>query len=500
MATWTPTMEGTATGRRRVQQCVSRACSFPVLLACLLAWIVSLVFPRTIADPDLGWHLRDAAYQLHHHVFLRQDLFSFTTRGKPWMDHEWMSEIPFYLSWKWFGDRGVFVLTLGLVETILLGIFGLALQYSKNAKAAFVVGFLAVFLSSVSFGPRTLLFGWICLIAELAILFRFREGNDHTWLLPPLFMLWVNLHGSWMIGLVLLVLFSLSGCVSGNVGSIEAERWKASQLRKLAWMTLLSVAALFVNPYGWRLVLYPFDMAFHQKLNIGNVEEWSSVEFHSPRGKIVLAMMAAAIVLQLLRGRKWRLYELLFLLVGLYSGLTYSRFLFLAAILVLPMLSKDIAPWMPYYADRDKPWLNAPIIACFLAAIVAQFPSSSVLRQQGSIHYPNRAQHYLSNFHPNGNVFNEFRWGGYLIWNTRQIPVFIDSRVDVFERNGVFADYLDAVHLKGSLRILDKYKIRYVLFEKDAPLTYLLLQTDRWKIDYQDDLTILLERKAENLP
>ena len=85
-------------------------------------------------------------------------------------------------------------------------------------------------------------------------------------------------------------------------------------------------------------------------------------------------------------------------------------------------------------------------------------------------------------------------WGGYLVWNVRQIPVFIDSRMDVFERNGVLEDYLHAIRIENSLQILDKYSIQYVLFENHRPLTYLLRHTAGWKVDYEDTNTILFER------
>jgi hypothetical protein len=482
-------------GLRRSSQRLQRLCGFPVLLAVLFALVVFLAVPKKIADPDLGWHLRNAQIQLHTHAFLRQDLYSFTTRGKPWMDHEWLSEIPFYLAWRAFGPRGIFLVTVAAIETILLGILGLAYLESKSIKAAFVVSFLAIFLAGVSFGPRTLLFGWIFLVAELGLLAGFRRGRDFLWALPLVFLLWVNAHGSWIIGLVVLGLFVVSGSVEGSWGSIEASRWSPPQARKLAWVSLLSTLAVFVNPYGWRLVLYPFDLAFHQKLNIANVEEWRSLDFHSPRGKFMLATMAAAILLQLVRRRRWRLDQVLFLLLGTYAALTYSRFLFLAAILVMPFLAEDLSPWMPYDADRDKPWLNAPIILGSVVAVVLLFPTNRQLNDHSANVYPDSsALAYLRNFHPHGNVFNNYLWGGYLIWNVRQVPVFIDSRVDVFERNGVFADYLHAVRIEDTLAILDKYSIQYVLFENHRPLTYLLQHTPGWKVDYQDKTTILFER------
>ncbi|MHB1674176.1 MAG: hypothetical protein ACYCSP_07985 [Acidobacteriaceae bacterium] len=480
---------------RRFPPPLKKLCGFPVMLAVLLALVVFLAVPKKIADPDIGWHLRNAQVQIQTHAFLRQDIYSFTTSGKPWIDHEWLSEIPFYLAWRAFGPRGIFLVTVAAIETILLGILWLAYIESKSIKAAFLVTFVAIFLAGVSFGPRTLLFGWIFLVLELGLLAGFRRGRDALWALPAVFLLWVNARGSWIIGLVLLGLFVASGAVEGTWGSIEATRWTCPQARKLAWVSLLSTLAVFINPYGWRLVLYPFDLAFHQKLNIANVDEWRSLDFHSPRGKIVLATLAAAILLQLVRRRRWRLYEVLFLLVGTYSALTYSRFLFLAAILVVPFLAEDLSQWMPYHADRDKPWLNAPIMLGAVVAVVLLFPTNRKLNQHSANIYPDDATlTYLQNFHPHGNVFNDYLWGGYLIWNVRQVPVFIDSRVDVFERNGVLADYLHAIRIEDSLQILDKYSIQYVLFENHRPLSYLLQHTPGWKVDYQDKTAILFER------
>ena len=110
--------------------------------------------------------------------------------------------------------------------------------------------------------------------------------------------------------------------------------------------------------------------------------------------------------------------------------------------------------------------------------------------------FPSKALPYLSTFHPEGRVFNEFLWGGFLIWNAPHIPVFIDSRVDIFEYNGTFKDYLDITHLNNSIALLEKYQIRYVLFERNSPLVYLLKTSHAWKVDYEDGTTSFLERIA----
>src|ERR1700740_1187303 len=115
-----------------------------------------------------------------------------------------------------------------------------------------------------------------------------RNSGGGVCLIPPLFCLWVNTHGSWLIGMILFSIVIAAGLVEGKWGSVWAERWTRAQRNKLVFSWGASVAALFVNPFGWRLVFYPFNLAFRQKLNVEHVEEWVSVNFHNMRGKIVL--------------------------------------------------------------------------------------------------------------------------------------------------------------------------------------------------------------------
>ncbi len=143
-------------------------------------------------------------------------------------------------------------------------------------------------LSTVSYGPRTLLFGWIFLILELIVLERASEEKHLLWSLPVLFMIWVNTHGSWLIGIALLLIFVICGSFPIRYGMVEGSACPPTQRRRLILVSGLSLAALFSNPYGWRLVSYPFDLAYRQKLNIANAEECLTLDFHSVRGRIML--------------------------------------------------------------------------------------------------------------------------------------------------------------------------------------------------------------------
>jgi hypothetical protein len=469
--------------------------SFPVML---LAWIVLIVVrlaERNLPDVDLWWHLRNAEYLFTHRALPNFDSYSFTAAGQPWMNHEWLAEIPYYLAWRAFGLEGIEIVMLVLLETIFLGVLYLCYQRSRHIKASILACWFAVFLATINFGPRTVLFGYGYLVILLAILERFRSsGRAPLWLLPPLFCVWINSHGSWSLGLIVLGIVTASGLVEGEWGVIQASRWSPRQLRQLLLACGASCAALFVNPYGYRLVLYPLDLAIRQRLNVASVQEWVSVDFHTLRGKVVLVLLAGLFISALATRHRWRLSDLLLVLFAFYSGLTYERFLFLAGIVAAPPVAELLHVVPRYRPEIDKPWLNAALIAGVLAFVVYRFPGPAELEKMVAEQYPAEITPYLQSHPPSGPVLNYYEWGGYLGWKDPNLKVFVDSRVDIFEYAGVFRDYLILVGFNNPLGVLDKYHIRYVLFPARHPLTYLLERDSSWKVDFSGQTSTLLER------
>jgi hypothetical protein len=474
---------------------LNRVFDMPVLFGCVLAAVVYLSVPRIFQDPDIGWHLRDAEILINTHHFIRYDLFSYTAAGAPWMNHEWLAELPFYAAWRLGGSQGLHVITLLIIEMIMFGVFGLALCRSRNVIASVVLTVLGTLLATVSFGPRTLLFGWIFLLVELAILELSIARSRYLWLLPFLFAVWVNTHGSWMIGLVVYALVVAGRALSLETPYLVSPGFSAKQLRIYIAAGILSMASLFLNPYGWRLVAYPFNLAFHQKLNIATVAEWQTLDLHTPRGKLALGCILVLGVWQLVRPSKWQLSDLLLLIVGIYSGFTYSRFLFLTALLAVPIVAGTLCSMDTLRSKRvTRPLLNSAVIL-LLATLVftrAHFAHGPDPRAGRPI--PETFPAALGKLPPEAHVFNEYNWGGRLIWQQR-IPVFIDSRVDIFEYNGTLRDYLDIVHLNRTQELLDQHQINYVLFQTDSSLVYFLKHTGKWLLVAQKGDVALLSRR-----
>ncbi len=482
-----------------------RLFSFPAML--LTGLLVSPFFASldvqqggtVTRDPDIWWHLRNAELLLSTHHFVRQDVYSFTTYGQPWINPEWLAEIPYYLGFRMLGERGLFLVMLAAIELVIAGVFLLCYRRSGDVKAAFLATWVAVLLATINIGPRTILFGWLCFIGEMLLLEAFRRGRDLLWLLVPLFALWINLHGSWLVGFVFFLLFFASGQVQGTWGSIEAVRWTPQQRQKLITVAAASIAAVFVNPYGWRLVTYPFSFIIRQQLNTSVVDEWGSVDFQSFYGKLIFIVIAAMLVLTLARRRVWPLHELLYALLAFYAGLTQMRFLFLAGIVVCPILSVELegAVFAPYDAKRNKPLLSAAIMAAYLIFAIDHIPASAELRAAEAQYFPAGALTTLESDCANRHLINRSEWGGYLIWNAPSIPVFVDSRTDIFEDHGILADDLKALNMNDSLAILDRYHIGCALLSPDQQLVYLLRNTPGWNVRYSDATSTLMVRATE---
>ena len=231
---------------------------FPILWFSIVALEVSLLADLRVADADIWFHLRNARELLTRHSFLHTDLYTFTAAGMPLVNFEWLSELPYYFAFQSWGLRGLLAVYLSLLLLIFGAVYYLALRRGANCGEAALITMAGVALGCYSFGPRMLHFGWLCLVALLLILDRFGTTGKGLWLLPPLFALWINLHASWPAGLIIVAIYIASGLVQGQWTNVEAERWTPAELKKLLVASAASVIALFVNPYGYKLVWYPF--------------------------------------------------------------------------------------------------------------------------------------------------------------------------------------------------------------------------------------------------
>jgi hypothetical protein len=130
------------------------------------------------------------------------------------------------------------------------------------------------------------------------------------------------------------------------------------------------------------------------------------------------------------------------------------------------------------------------------AVIVHRYPKVKVVNDDLEKKMPIGGVAFLqTHLAPGDRVFNHYMYGGWMIWSHPSVPTFVDSRTDIFEYKGVLKDYLDAIGLKDSLAIVDRYHANYVFFpSKDDPFTYLMRQTPKWHVIYDDGVSCVFER------
>jgi hypothetical protein len=470
--------------------------SFPAMCMVLLAAVIFGLCVKQFAEPDIWWHLRSAQDLWQTHNFTPADTYSFTAAGSQRLNYEWLSELGYFFAYRLAGLRGILGLYFGLLVLTFSGVYYLCCTAGADGIDSVLAVFLGILLAAVSIGPRTLLFGWLCMVAILAILDRFRRTARGLWLMPAVFALWINLHPSWVFGLAVVVMTIACGLVEGTWGQVRAVKWTPAQLRTLLLTTAASVAALLVNPLGYKLALYPFDFLFRQQSNVSYIAEWQSVDFSSGDGKVALLSIIGLMAVALVSRRRWRLEEVVLTAFALWMALSHTRFLFFAGLILPPIFAQRINLFQPYRPDEDKPLLNAAIMGCILAGILVFFPSQASLQTKVDEEYPTAALKFMRENQLTGRTFNQYFWGGYMEWTIPELKTFVDGRADIFVYNGVLDAHRKATGIQQPLEVMDTYKIDYALLQPGSPLAYLMQHAAGWRQIYSDKVAVLIGRKS----
>lgn len=476
-----------------------RAFTFPVFLGAVLV-LCAFASARIVPpQPDTWWHIAVGERILKTGTWPTADPYSHTASGSPWIAYEWLGEVGMALAARG-GPRAQMALQVGIAALFLLLLFADARQRSGSMKASFVACAAALPAATFFFALRPQILGYVFLSATLLLLRRFRQGRQRTlWLLPVVFLLWANTHGSFAFGLFAVGVYWAAGLWGFQAGGLVAERWTGVERRHLALIFLVSLLATTLTPYGTRVAAYPLEMALLQPVNVANIEEWQALSPDVTMGKLFLGFLLLFVAAQVVLRPSYRPEELALLGVAVFAAATHRRFLLLFLVVFVPLLAELLARFLPRYEPaRDRPALNAVLIGLIVAAVVAFFPTPQAIEQLVARHYPVGATEYLRQHSASGNLLNEYSWGGYLIWALGpERPVFIDGRADLYEYGGVLADYLGMTRLApDTLRLLEKYHVQVCLLRQDAPLATLLRAMPNWESAYSDPLSIVLVRKG----
>jgi hypothetical protein len=472
------------------------AVSFPAMLGVFLVGATFYIGRIFTVDPDVWWHITNGQTILATHHWTTTDPYSFTVAGQPWIMCEWLGDVLIGGVSRLGGVRGLDALLIVLGSMIMIGIYFLATLRSGNSKAGFVAAAALFPLTNPSFTMRPQMVGYLFVVVTLIVLELFRRGKSNViWFLPPMFLLWVNAHGSFIIGIGVIFIYLVCGLKEFHLGGIEAKKWTPKERIRLEFVFLLCLAVLPITPYGSEIAMYPFQVAWKLPMGVANVLEWQPMPFNLAGGKIFLVLVLGFFVAQMVWDFKWRLEEVVLGLGGIAMACLHLRFILLFVPFFAPLLATTLARWLPPYEKKiDKYILNAALIAGVIAAMAHYFPSKASLDKKVAADFPVGAVSYMREHSTPGPMYNSYNFGGYLIWTGHK--VFVDGRADPYERGGVLADYFHIAHLQpGALAVLKGYGVRSCLLNRDEPLSTVLAILPEWRRVYSDSTSALFVRQ-----
>jgi hypothetical protein len=452
---------------------------------------------RNVIDPDIWWHLKTGEYIAQHKTIPRTDPFSYTAAGKPWVAHEWLTELGIYELQHHAGFGALIILFAAFVTIAFLLLY---LRCGTSPYIAGVATLCAAWSTAPLWGTRPQVLSLLLTSLWVLILERSEQNQKLLWWTLPLTLLWVNLHAGFALGLVLSALFLAGELIERRLGSRPQHR---DHWRKLALVLFLDLLLVPLNPNGVRMFTYPIETLRSTAMQ-NYIAEWASPNFHRaeywPFLLIILATFAALVCSRIpLRPR-----DLILLLIGLYASLASIRMIPLFVLIAAPLIVKRLGRWR-HAGQRPHPTFRTPLNALIIVAMVifAGVRLDDVIHRQSEAearNFPTRAVAFLEQHPPTGNIFNHYDWGGYLIWKLYPtIPVFIDGRADLYGPE-LLHDFADVYQLKDGWRqILQRWHVQTVFVPPDSALAIGLQSAPEWTVAYQDSQAVILTT-PENEP
>lgn len=475
-----------------------------LFVAVLIGALVFIMAARTPLDSDMFWHLKtgEDMLALGHPVLV--DMLSYTRAGAVWVNHSWLAQIILALLFN-LGDY--FALGAWVALSAALSMLLVYRRMSAPPLWRTFVIILACQVAAPVWSPRPQLFSLLLLAGLANFLDAWQAGRVRGWWLIPIFILWSNLHGGYLLGLILIACW-----IGGELLNQLTRREDALPLRRaltLAGWGLLAWLAVAVNPNGIATWQIPF-----QTVGVGALQqaipEWASPDFHDLTQQPFLWMLAGLFGAIGLSGRRVDGKALAAVIVFCALGLVARRNFGPFALLAAPVLAdygwtvlERFLQRLPKLRGSQRP--VPPRVAQFLNLTIVGVLMFVAVVKLYVVTHPVLVDHYLRQSYPveatdwlrfncvSGHLFSSYGWGGYLELYLPGHQVFLDGRTDLFGDELIREWSNTAKGLDGWRETLDHYQVTYVLLEPDWALIR-ELEKSGWRMYYQDERAVLYGR------
>ena len=434
-------------------------------LLLLAPWIgIVIGAARPIRDNSFLWHIRAGDLQLTSGVVLTTDPFSLTMSGEPWRTQSWLADLLYgsleqatgglgWVPWLLIVCGGLILVTVGYV----------AFRRVSNPLPVALALVALMWLGLPNLVPRPVLFSLVLLALLMAVL-----DIQVDWPLPLILWVWAGVHGSFVLGIGILVLDALRRHMA----------WRKAAVRVGLGLIAVSLTA---HGFGVWAMLGSF---MKNRAALDFISEWASPDLLSlsvaPFVLVMIAVLAAAARGRIEVGELWVVAPLL------VFGLTSARAIMPAAIVLVPFA---VSVWRPAtevdVVARGAARVN---LAIAVALIVVPLIALAGFKGVDPDRFPLEAAAYLKS----EPVWHDDATGGYLIYANR-LPVFIDDRAELYGAE-FFREFVDT--RRGTpawLAAFERYGIEQALVANDAGLAE-VLATEGWRVDFSDDRWTVFSR------
>ncbi len=472
------------------------------LLWLLAGAVLYLSFGYTeMQGSDLWWHIAAGRRVWESGTVWLSDSWSFTFAGAPWINHEWLTDLLYYgwvsllgleslVYWKWL----VIILTYSVLQLALL-------RVGKQPAAALFCAGVAAAVAAPFIDIRPHLYS---LLGFTILIYMLLNRTASIWKLGLLFVVWVNLHGGFIFGLMALAILVFP--------------WRdlrVAAMTRPAGVVVVCTLACLVNPDGINSFLLPLTYALDADSPFRQLAEWlppfRSGGIRSPLFVWVLGatpVVAVAYAVPWVRratGVPWEGLALCGL--TLLMALTSRRFIPLFAISWAVMSAPLIGLLLHKLRADNVNSLLAVLALLFGAYRMLPYPVSAgpayhYLTAEYS--YPIDTLNYVEANDIQGNIFAYYNWGGYIHWRTDgKLKVFIDGRANTVYDDDTYNAYVAVLGSKpGWLDVVESSQADYFLWPyhiRGGEKFRAMMSSGRWQVVYQDSVSYLLARKSVRL-
>ena len=466
-------------------------------------------------DGDAGWHIRTGQYILNHRSIPHQDLYSFSKPGAPWYAWEWGADVLFGWLHRMAGLKGVILMTAVVLAAFAVTLLCRMVWSGVNTFIALIITSLSVGAASIHFLARphifTLLF--VSLLAWLIAVDRERQ-TDLLWLVVPLTLLWTNLHGGFLAGILLLGLSAVGAAVEG---ALARRSWRGLLDHRAARYAALTACCSVVtlgNPYGYKLHVHVYEYLRSDWIK-NVIQEFMSPSFRdSEMLQFEVVLLTGLLAVAGLLRRK-RIVEALWIVVFAHMALISARHVPLYATVAGPIVAYEMSGWWRDWSRgageksiraacnhiasdaaagfrRMSLWPFAVVGALIAIGSPIPWPTDFPAKT-----FPTQLVHEHAAQILESRVLTTDQWGDYLIYTNPRQKVFIDGRSDFYGPE-IGNEYIHLVNGgEGWQEILHKFGFNLVLLPEDTPVVQLLKTQPDWRVESVEDKRVLLTRTTQ---